>query len=305
VNFGGGDATGTVTILYPTDLLSRMTHRSQIPEMFYNLEPVTHEAMIGSKEPFIYIDIDSSPQGAQIWIDGEYCGVTPFRGYFDRHGDHTFKLSLHGYKPYQESFFVSESRTLDVILESLPIIPPIPPGVAEPFIYIDIDSSPQGAQIWIDGEYSGVTPLRKYFDRQGDHTFKLGLNGYKDYQESFFISESMTLDVVLESLPEETPTPVAEPFIYIDIDSSPQGAQIWIDGEYSGDTGDTPFRKYFDRQGDHTFKLSLIGYKPYQESFFISESSILDVVLEPLPEEIPTPVVEPFIYIVIVSSHTS
>jgi hypothetical protein len=106
------------------------------------------------------------------------------------HGDHTFKLSLHGYKPYQESFFVSESRTLDVILESLPIIPPIPPGVAEPFIYIDIDSSPQGAQIWIDGEYSGVTPLRKYFDRQGDHTFKLGLNGYKDYQESFFISES-------------------------------------------------------------------------------------------------------------------
>jgi hypothetical protein len=300
VNFGGGDATGTVTIVYPTDSLfdrmvtshqamshQAMSDRSSTVKYGADLKSILLEEEIDAIGPFFYIDIASSPQGAQIWIDGEYCGVTPFRGYFDRHGDHTFKLCLNEYKPYQESFFISESRSLDVVLEPLPEETPIPPGVGEPFIYIDIDSSPQGAQIWIDGEYCGVTPLREYFDRTGDHTFKLSKHGYKPYQESFFISESRTLDLVLE------------PFIYIDIDSSPQGAQIWIDGEYSGVT---PLREYFDRPGNHTFKLSLHGYKPYQESFFVSESGILDVILEPLPEETPTPVAEPFIYIDIDSS---
>ncbi len=97
-------------------------------------------------------------------------------------------------------------------------IPPAAKEVVEQvvavFIYIEIDSSPQGAQIWIDGEYSGVTPLREYFDRPGDHTFKLGLNGYQHYQKSFYISESRTLDVILEPLGGETPgspTPPEEP----------------------------------------------------------------------------------------------
>ena len=287
VNFGGGDATGTVTILYSTDLL--IARRTPHPSQTFSQLAYTNASL----EPFIYIDIDSSPQGAQIWIDDEYCGVTPLTEYFDRPEDHTFKLCLDEYKPYQKSFFISESRTLDVVLE------PLPEAVVEPFIYIVIVSSPQGAQIWIDGEYCGVTPLRESFDRPGDHTFKLSLNEYKPYQKSFFISESSILDVVLEPLPEEIPTPVVEPFIYIVIVSSPQGAQIWIDGEYCGVT---PLRESFDRPGDHTFKLSLNEYKPYQKSFFISESSILDVVLESLPEETPTPVAEPFIYIDIDSS---
>jgi hypothetical protein len=194
VNFGGGDATGTVTIAYPT-----------------GPTPTPPPLPTPTLVPYIYIDIDSSPQGAQIWIDGEYSGVTPFRKRFDRPGSHTFKLSLNGYQSYQERFYISKSGTLKVILEPLavetPTPPPPPPPTLVPYIYIDIDSSPQGAQIWIDDEYSGVTPLRKYFDRPGDHTFKLSLNGYKPYQESFFISESRTLDVILEPLEGETPTP--------------------------------------------------------------------------------------------------
>jgi hypothetical protein len=139
VNFGSGDATGTVTILYPTELLLARTH----PEMVSIVEPRTdvifersgEEVAPEQKESaliilaFIYIDIDSSPQGAQIWIDGEYCGDTgdtPFRKYFENSGDHTFKLSLNGYKPYQESFFISESMTLDVVLEPLPEVIPTP-----------------------------------------------------------------------------------------------------------------------------------------------------------------------------------
>ena len=67
-----------------------------------------------------------------------------------------------------------------------------------PHIYVDINSTPPGAQIWIDGANSGeLTPYRKYFDRSGEHTIKLILNGYQPYQESFYISESMTKEETL------------------------------------------------------------------------------------------------------------
>ena len=88
----------------------------------------------------------------------------------------------------------------------------------KPHIYIDINSTPPGAQICIDGVNSGeLTPYRKYFDRSGEHTIELILNGYQPYQENFYISESMTK--------KETLIPIVLPqsHIYIDINSTPSG----------------------------------------------------------------------------------
>ncbi|MCK5720915.1 MAG: PEGA domain-containing protein, partial [Gammaproteobacteria bacterium] len=146
VNFGGGDATGTVTIAYPIE-----------PTYLY-----------------IYIDIDSTPQGAQIWIDGVNSGeLTPSTQYFDRPGEHTIELILNGYQLYQDSFDSSKSMKLKVNLT--PIVKPTP----TPSFYF-IDSTPRGAQIWIDGVNSGeLTPFIKYFDKPGEHTIELILNGYQ------------------------------------------------------------------------------------------------------------------------------
>ena len=183
VNFGGGNATGTVTMTYPT-----------------GPEP--------TPPPYIYTDIDSTPQRAQIWIDGVNSGeLTPYREYFDRPGEHTIELILDGYQPYQESFYISESMTKKPTLIPIEEPTPTPPPIVVPSIYVDIDSTPQGAQIWIDEVNSGeLTPSRKYFDRPGEHTIELILNGYQPYQESFYISESMTKKATLKPLQISTPT---------------------------------------------------------------------------------------------------
>ena len=275
VNFGCGDPTGTVTTTYPTG-----------PEE----TPLS----------YIYIDIDSTPQGAQIWIDGVNTGeLTPYREYFDKLGKHTIELILNGYQPYQESFDISESITRNATL--IPIEEPIPFIIENPtliivtnpppYIYINIDSTPKGAQIWIDRVNTGeLTPYRKYFDRSGEHTIELILNGYQPYQESFDISESITRNATLIPVEEpipfiiENPTPIIVPtspsYIYIDIDSTPQGAQIWIDGVNTGEL--TPYREYFDKPGKHTIGLILNGYQPYQESFDILESITRKVTLKSL-----------------------
>ena len=91
----------------------------------------------------------------------------------------------------------------------IPIEEPTPIPTPPPYIYIDIDSTPGGAQIWIDGVNSGeLTPYKEYFDRTGEHTIELILDGYQPYQESFYISESMTKKVTLKSSRKLTPTAV-------------------------------------------------------------------------------------------------
>jgi hypothetical protein len=168
-------------------------------------------------DPHVCVDIKSSPKGANISIDEDLKRVTPYRTHFKNPGNHTFKVDLEGYQTYEERLFICESGTLDVILEPLPNETPTLTPEAEFVICVDIKSSPEGAEIWLDEEYNNVTPSRINFDRPGNHTFKLDLNGHITYQESFFISESRTLDVILEPLSKETPTsptsptPVPEP----------------------------------------------------------------------------------------------
>jgi hypothetical protein len=109
---------------------------------------------------------------------------------------------------------IDKPGTSDSIQEPLPEETPTLTPEAESVICVDINSSPEGAEIRIDEEYNDVTPSTINFDRPGNHTIKLVLDGHKTYQESFFISESMTLDVIWEPLQKETPTsptPVPEP----------------------------------------------------------------------------------------------
>jgi hypothetical protein len=135
--------------------------------------------------------------------------------YVKERGNHTNKVKSDERQAYEGNGAIDEPGTLDMTREPLPEEKPTLTPEAESVICVDIKSSPEGAEIWIDEEYSNVTPSTINFDRLGNHTFKLVLNRHKTYQESFFISESMTLDVILEPLPKETPTsptPVPEPF---------------------------------------------------------------------------------------------
>ena len=69
-----------------------------------------------------------------------------------------------------------------------------------------IRSNPDGAQIWIDGEFTGkLTPDIIYFDSSGSYTYELRLNGYQPYQQSVYISDSITKEVTL--IPLQTTNP--------------------------------------------------------------------------------------------------
>jgi hypothetical protein len=189
-----GDGSGHLDDLsLPEETFMNHNDTQEVENVFFIETNKSGFAIPCSTDPYVRFSIISSPKGANISIDEDLKGVTPYTRYFKKPGNHTFKLDSDEYQTYEERLFICEPGTLDVPLEPLSKETSTLTPEAESVICVDINSSPEGAEIWIDEEYNNVTPSRINFDRPGNHTFKLDLNG-------------QTLDVILEPLPKETPT---------------------------------------------------------------------------------------------------
>lgn len=80
---------------------------------------------------------------------------------------------------------------------------------------IDIDSSPSGASVYLDGAYAGTTPITLNNQETGSHKILLKHGGYTDYTRTVKITKggTTTVDADLEAIttaPTPTPTPIRE-----------------------------------------------------------------------------------------------
>ncbi len=130
----------------------------------------------------ISVEIDSVPQGAEVFVDGERKGTTPSVLYFDRPGNYSFELQKEGFRPYTITLDASEPIAHTAMLE-LYETEGYRPGIPiHPRIAVDVDSVPQGANVSIDGEDRGLTPTTVH-DIPKDHVLEISLEGYQIYQE--------------------------------------------------------------------------------------------------------------------------
>jgi hypothetical protein len=126
-----------------------------------------------------YISVASNPSGAQIFMDGQYQGVTVEGDAFDITsvvtGSHTILLHLTGYEDYSTTVNVAAGRvsTVSAILNANR-----QPGAGGT---ISVSSSPAGADVYLDNLYKGVSPLAIESVSQGSHSLMLRMNGYNDY----------------------------------------------------------------------------------------------------------------------------
>ncbi len=116
--------------------------------------------------------IESQPQEARILINNQYLGKTPSTLTLEK-GKHLVKVEKDGYdtkifefdinKDKRDSFSFNLEPSLGTLL---------------------VTSAQQGAKIYIDGEYKGVTPKIVTDLRDGFHTLKLSKEYYIDYLDS-------------------------------------------------------------------------------------------------------------------------
>lgn len=219
------------------------------------------------------LSIDSSPDGAQIFIDEKDQKMTTPSVISElTPGDHRYKIKLPGYTDMEGTFKMVLGQPTQIYLKltqlqdfgTLYIYPtPVLYGRIIPYIL-------QGAKIYIDNVDTGklipspITGLTK-----GIHTFRIERPGTIDREGIFVINGGDTLLIsVYPILQPKTGMLVirAAPFV-----GDMKLARVYID---SKDTGQYTDVRYALPEGTHTYRLQLEGYEDVEGKFDIVENRI-------------------------------
>jgi len=152
--------------------------------------------------------------GAEVAIDGELKGKTPLRISEIPHGRRLVRISA-------ERYFAHEQT---VEIEGLDREQALQVDLVPAWADFVLKSDPQGAEVTVDDEIVGTTPLTTEI-LEGEHLIRIKLSGYKDWQQRRRIvaGEPVALDVTLDP---------ADAVVFLV--SNPARAATTVNGEYKG-----------------------------------------------------------------------
>lgn len=141
-----------------------------------------------------WVYVSSSPGGASVTLDGTNYGQTPASGSLKLNninaGVHTVALTLTGYTPYTTQVNVNTNTVSEVSALLKPVSPKA--GVGE----LSVSSTPSGANVFVDNNFMGITPLTLKQISVGSHVVTVRLAGYQDYEATTSVNAGATSTVV-------------------------------------------------------------------------------------------------------------
>jgi hypothetical protein len=161
---------------------------------------------VSVKLPFL---LRSDPTGADVIMDGDHIGKTELAIHLRPGVPHTFEFKKDGYQT--EKF--SANIPLDVG-EPIPIVTLTPAGAPPPeerwpakeppppeYGVIQVTSTPD-AQVYLDGEWQGETPLTIKKVLVGSYVITLSREGYRDMRRTVYVEKDKTARIAGELKPK-------------------------------------------------------------------------------------------------------
>ena len=134
---------------------------------------------------------------AEIWVNGEKKGIRSWTGNLEA-GSYIVECRMKDCKPTREEMDI----TADMNGQTLTL--PVPQPLTGMLV---LNSTPAMAEIYIDGERKGETPMRINKLNVGKHSLRLVKEGYKPLNKSFNIEDGKTLELE-EKMEAEAPVVV-------------------------------------------------------------------------------------------------
>ena len=160
------------------------------------------------------IDMSSSPPGANIFVDDVLVGITPFSAELLQ-GEHDLRIKLPRHKLFRKVIRVIANEDQDIkgiILE---------PADAT----VQITTVPDKANITINGEYIGQSPVEAAFSPDIETKVNAFKPGFTRASKTVKLSSGENSSLRIDLKPETTP---------VLITSEPNDAQLYIDGSLRG-----------------------------------------------------------------------
>jgi hypothetical protein len=135
------------------------------------------------------INVVCNPPNGSILLDKKPAGTVAPSGvavlWDVPYGNHLLEVQLAGYQPYASSVYVPPN---DIVKVTITLVP-IPDGS------LAITSVPAGAQVSVDNQYRGISPLTLNGFAAGSHTVTLTSPGYQDWSTTAQVNPGATTQV--------------------------------------------------------------------------------------------------------------
>lgn len=177
---------------------------------------ITTDLVPQAKPAFGSIAVNSNPQGARVYLDNVYKGQTPVNLKDIPVGRHAIKIVLPDYQEWNSEITVTSSQTARIFadLES-----------QRAYGSISVNSNPWGADIYLDDNYEGLTPLDLTEIPVGSYIIKIVLNGYREWVSEISVSSGQTSRISVDLEPQPS-------YGSISIKSNQREAKVFLNGTY-------------------------------------------------------------------------
>ena len=246
----------------------------------FNVKKLPHPAALPAELNFY-----SRPDGARVEIDGagDPTWITPFKYLRLAPGTHTVVFSKDGYIPATRNVEVTPGKSMPVTVELAPATKLV------------VNSNPLGANIWVDGEDSGMVTPSQLTLPKGTHQITVKKAGYRDgfWEGNLAAGQTATYSPVLLSLnqgAEKGPSPnffsrflgtdaIPEGKGLVHIRTVPEGATIIINGRVAPKKTNA---RWPADPGIYSIDLQLDGYKTIHKNIQVERGKIkpIDEILE-------------------------
>jgi eukaryotic-like serine/threonine-protein kinase len=218
------------------------------------------------------MSVESSPPGARVFVDGQPRGVTPQKLEVPM-GWHHVRLIMEGYEVKEERLQLTEPKPYQLNFD-------LSPTAQKPLLMVDSD--PIGAQVYVNDQYKGKTPLRVRLP-QGRYLVRMSYPGRQEWSSQLELGETgeYPLKGRLTAATAGRPSPLETSKAFLNVQSTPPAAQVYVDGTLRGTTPlkvDVP-------PGKHRVRITQAGYRDweYQVSVMETREYPINVVLRQLP----------------------
>ncbi len=162
------------------------------------------------------IAVNSNPQGAKVYLDNAYKGVTPINLRDIPVGRYKIKLVLPDYQEWNSEVTVIASQTARIFVTL---------EYQRAYGAISVNSNPQGADIYLDDNYEGLTPLDLTRIPVGSHTIRIVLPSYREWVSQIVVSADQISRIFVDLEPQPS-------YGSISIKCNQGEAKVFLNGTY-------------------------------------------------------------------------
>lgn len=194
-------------------------------------------------------DADPNVAGVAVTIDGQVAGNVPVTIAKVKSGRHLVEIQKPGFDPFQQWIEVQDGQTTRL----MPVLRKVVPGKAR----LVIDADVRGAEVFVNGERKGTTPMALDGLPLGTYTVEVKQPGAKAWSQQVTLSGGTTL--IRAEIAVSIPKGPTDGVIAVVADTP--GAEVWANGAL---VGKAPIELTLPA-GDHWIQVKLAGRMTYEK----------------------------------------